>query len=260
MKDMVASACYRHYVGFPITRPFLETDTLPVFARCAVRYYTSDAATMAAVLQECVTGPSQLVTDLEECEGLLAYNFADVWALLPILLSWVAPLALFLLVTRHDVPLLQTRRAVIPRPMLAFMLPWLLTAMVYYIAEPLCNLVLLYRRYADVSADLAVWLNVVPRLFLVALFWWTLAELFAKLCYCNSSFSLFYLNPLYFMYPRVPIARKAGTLPVPDPQEYENGNPRILVSTWATWGVAALYALLVTLIAFVVPVSFLEVF
>jgi len=37
-------------------------------------------------------------------EGLLAYNFADVWALLPILLSWVAPLALFLLVPRRPPP------------------------------------------------------------------------------------------------------------------------------------------------------------
>eukprot|EP00668_Euglena_longa_P046393 GGOE01062078.1.p1 GENE.GGOE01062078.1~~GGOE01062078.1.p1 ORF type:complete len:543 (-),score=257.54 GGOE01062078.1:295-1923(-) len=261
MKEMVAAACYRKSIGLPIRSSFLEAAEFPALAACAVDYSTSDVAVMTEVLRECLAAPSQLVQDLQVCGRFLDYNFTHFWVLLPLVLSWVAPTALALLVVRHDILLLENRRALIPRWMLAVILPWMLTAMVYYVAEPLCNLVLLYRQYADVSGDREVWRNVLPRLFLVFVFWLSLCELFAKLCFSNSSCSLCYLNPLYFTYPKVALSRRNDGLPVLDPQQYENSNPWIVYSNRVALIATFLYGVMVVLLAwFVVPIAFLEEF
>ena len=134
-------------VGFLRGPPVSQAGELPVLAQCAVAYPTSDPTAMARSLAECLPEPSAVVTRLRLCARFQEYNFAHFWALLPFVFCWVPLLALGLLVVRHDMRLLQSRRAFVPQYWIALLLPWLLTATLYYIAQPLSNLVLMFRAY-----------------------------------------------------------------------------------------------------------------
>ena len=99
-----------------------------------------------------------------------------------------------------------------------------------------------------------------PRLGSISLFWCFLMELISKLCYSNTSFSLFYLNPLYFTYPKVPVNAQHCDLPVLDPQQYENNNPRTRASVWVTVSMSAVCVAVVVVVSLYLPIDFLEAF
>uniref|UniRef100_A0A7S1NU27 Uncharacterized protein n=1 Tax=Eutreptiella gymnastica TaxID=73025 RepID=A0A7S1NU27_9EUGL len=251
MKDMLSSACIKNGLREPFDKVWFEYEELPALADCAVRYSTSDTGLMTKVLQECLPGPTHVATRVAYCNRFLHQEWSSLWCILPFCLCWIPLFCLALLVNRHDMLLLQNRRAFIPRPMMVVVMPLMLTSSLYYMAQPMSNVVLLFRTYnGDLWREFLF--NCLPRLIVILLFWGYLVELIAKLCYSNTSVSLFYLTPLFFTYPKVSGAETVN------PEQMESKSPAVVQKSIAL--MIFLFAGLVVLVSAYLPIEFLEVF
>jgi hypothetical protein len=264
-KAMLATGCMRYAIEYPLTRYMIEPSILPALTQCAWKHTNTPPDRLITVLQECLVSPSDLVQALLECEQYRKFNYSQFFPLFPIVVCCVPLLGLAALVYYHDLPLLHNRRAHIPACYHLMLVPAVLVVTLYYIAQPLSQIVLFFRLYScsiDIVSE--AFINFVPRLLFLLLFWGFLIELIAKLCYSPTSLSLFYLYPLYFTYPKIPVPSKAGGVVVDeDPMQVSDSQdtaPHPTMTAGITIVLALLFVAAVIIISVYVPVQFLQQF